>query len=354
MANIYDVARQAGVSIATVSRVLNGTANVNVEAAERVRLAAQRLEYRANSAARALRVSRTNIIGLLITDIQNPFFTALVRGVEDVTQREGYSLILCNSDENPRKERRYIEVLCAEQVAGAIWAPTRERQRAGQLFRAHNIPVVAVDRRIRDRLIDAVLVDNARGAREAVAHLIANGYRRIGVVTGPQNTTTGRERLEGYRQALTEAGIHPDPTLEQVGAFKNETGLRLTAKLLDVMPRIDALFVTNNVMALGALEALDARRLRFPDDVAVVVFDEMPWAAIGAVSLTTVRQPVYELGSTAALRLFQRLRHANLVARQEVVLPPTLCVRGSSAAAHLGLRGDAVGPAPHVVQQSSA
>jgi LacI family transcriptional regulator len=331
MSNIHDVAKEAGVSIATVSRVLNGTAQVNAEAADRVRLAAQRLEYRPNSAARALRVSRTKIIGLLITDIQNPFFTALVRGVEDVTQREGYSLILCNSDEDPQKERHYVEVLCAEQVAGVIMVPTRERQRSGHLFREHNIPVVAVDRRVDDRHMDAILVDNVRGAREAVAHLIANGYRRIGVVTGPQNTTTGRERLEGYRQALAAAGIPPDSHLEKVGSFKNETGMKLTGRLLDLVPVIDALFVTNNVMALGALEALHSRGRRIPDDVAVVVFDEMPWASIGAVSLTTVRQPVYDLGSTAAARLFQRLNHPSAMDRQEIILPPTLCIRGSSA-----------------------
>jgi LacI family transcriptional regulator len=330
MANIKDVAQRAGVSIATVSRALNGSAPVSTEVAERVRAAAQSLEYRPNSAARALRVNRAKTIGLLISDIQNPFFTALVRGVEDVTQREGYSLILCNSDENPRKERQYVEVLCAEQVAGAIVVPTRERQRIGRLFRDHQIPVVAVDRRMEDRHIDAVLVDNVGGAREAVAHLVANGFRRVGVVTGPQNTTTGRERLEGYRQALHAGGVPRDPDLERIGPFKAESGLRLTTQLLDLSPRIDALFVTNNVMALGALEALHARHLRIPEDIAIVVFDELPWAAIGIVSLTTVRQPVYDLGSTAAVRLFQRLHHPDALARQEIILPATLCIRGSS------------------------
>jgi LacI family transcriptional regulator len=343
MANIHDVAREAGVSIATVSRVLNGTAQVGAEAAERVRSAAQKLGYRPNSAARALRVSRTKIIGLLITDIQNPFFTALVRGVEDVAQREGYSLILCNSDEDPQKERHYIEVLCAEQVAGAILVPTRERQRAGHLFRDHHIPVVAVDRRIDDRFIDAVLVDNVRGARNAVTHLIANGFKRIGVVTGPQNTTTGRERLEGYREALEAAGLVADSNLERIGFFKNETGKRLTGKLLDLTPPIDSLFVTNNVMALGALEALHTRGLRIPGDVAVVVFDEMPWASIGVVSLTTVRQPVYDLGSTAAIRLFERLHESYEVPRQEIILQSTLCIRGSSKSVQRGLPEEQTG-----------
>jgi LacI family transcriptional regulator len=224
LANIQDVAKRAGVSIATVSRVLNGRNHVNEDVIVRVRTAAQELQYQPSRAARALRANQTTIIGLLITDIQNPFFTSLVRGVEDVAQSNGYSLILCNSDEDPQKERRYIEVLCAERVAGAIIAPTREHQRALKLFREHNIPIVTVDRRVKDDETDAVLVDNIRGAREATAHLLTNGYRRIGIISGPVTTTTGRERLEGYRQALHEAGIEHDPLLERIGSFKEESG----------------------------------------------------------------------------------------------------------------------------------
>lgn len=330
MANIQDVAKRAGVSIATVSRVLNGTVTVNPQAAERVRAAAQALQYRPNHAARALRASRAMIIGLLISDIQNPFFTALIRSVEDVAQREGYSVILCNSDENPRKERQYVEVLCAEQVAGAIVVPTNERSRAMQLFRERHIPVVAVDRRIADRHVDVVLVDNSAGARAGVAHLIANGYRRIGLITGPPNTTTGRERREGYRQALDAAGLAHDPDLERHGAFKEQSGRVLTTQLLDLTPPIDALFSANNLLTLGALEALHARALRVPDDIAVVGFDEMPWAALSTVSLTTITQPVYDLGSTAAMRLFQRLYQRDVFTRQEIILAPTLRIRGSS------------------------
>jgi len=330
MANIQDVAKHAGVSIATVSRVLNGSTTVNQAAAERVRAAIHVLRYRPSRAAQSLRAHRSAILGLLISDIQNPFFTTLVRGVEDVAQRNGYSLILCNSDEDPRKEQQYIEVLCAEQVAGAIVVPTRERQRTMRLFHERHIPVVAVDRRIEDQHVDAVLVDNRRGARDAVSHLIANGYRRIGLVTGPPTTTTGRERLDGYCQALRAAGIPHDPALEKYGPFKEESGRLLTAELLELEEPVDALFVANNLLTLGALEALHARRLRVPDDIALVGFDEIPWAALNSISLTTVTQPVYDLGSTAATRLFQRLHNPNDFTRQEIVLTPMLRVRGSS------------------------
>ena len=332
MATIQEVARHAGVSIATVSRVLNGRVNVREEVRARVRAAIEALNYQPSRAARMMRANHSKIIGLLITDIQNPFFTALIRGVEDVAHRNGYSLILCNSDENPQKEQQSIEVLCAERVAGVLAVPTRERASIVQPFHDHRIPVVVVDRRIKDDRTDVILVDNKRGVFDAIVHLYSNGYRRIGIVGGPGMITTGRERLEGYRQALKVVGLPYDAALERYGTFKEPSGYQLTEDLLKLEPAIDALFVCNNVMTIGALEAINARKLRIPEDIAVVGFDEMLWAALSAISLTTVTQPVYELGSTAALRLFQRLHQPETCSRQEIMLAPTLCVRGSSRA----------------------
>jgi DNA-binding LacI/PurR family transcriptional regulator len=335
---IHDVARRAGVSIATVSRVLNGTARVKDDRIQRVHAAVEALKYQPNRSARTLRVRRSNVIGLLVSNIDNPFFTALVHGVETVAQRAGFSVILANTGEVFERERQCVEVLCAEQVAGAIVVPTRDNHRTMRLFKEHGIPVVTVDRRIDDRTIDSIVVDNVRGAHDAVTHLIGNGYRRIGMITGPQSTTTGRERFEGYRQALLDAGISPDPALERYGTFKQESGREMAEELLSLQPPPDALFVANNLMTLGALEAIYARNLRIPADLAIVGFDEMPWAALASISLTTVSQPVYELGSTAALRLFQRLHDPGPFTRQNIVLMPTLCVRGSSRP-----RGSAMG-----------
>jgi LacI family transcriptional regulator len=329
-ATINDVAHHAGVSIATVSRVLNGVATVDAALADRVRAACLDLQYRPNRAARALAGQRPATMGLLVGDLQNPFFMEIVRGVEDVAQRNGYLLVLGNSSEDPGKERQYIEVLCAEPVAGAIVAATRERQPALQLFRERDIPVVAVDRRVRDCSIDAVLIDNVGAAAEAVMHLITNGYRRIGLITGPETTTTGRERLLGYRQALQAAGIAPDPGLERQGQFTEDSGRRLADELLDLDHPVEALFTANNRLTKGALEALHARSLRVPDDVAVVGFDEVPWAVPGSLALTTVTQPAYELGSTAALRLIQRLQHRGPLVCQEIILAHQLCIRDSS------------------------
>ena len=332
MANIQDVAKHAGVSIATVSRVLNGSARVGNDIRKRVEEAIEALSYEPNPAARSLRRHRSRIIGLLISDIQNPFFMGLIRGVEDQALRHEYSLILCNSNESPKREQQYLDVLYTERVAGVIVVPTREYldEAVHKRFLERGTPIVAVDRRLKARNVDAVLVDNVRGAREAVAHLLANGYHRVGTITGPQSVTTGRERLEGYRQALHDAGIPLDPALERYGSFTAESGRELAEELLDLKPPIDALFLGNNLMTIGALGAIRDRDLQMPSDVALVGYDDIQWAGLGPMSLTTVTQPVYELGSTAALRLFQRLQNPTLESRQEIILAPELRVRESS------------------------
>jgi LacI family transcriptional regulator, galactose operon repressor len=327
---VKDVARQAGVSTATVSRVLTGTGTVDDVLAERVRAACVALQYRPNSAARALVRGTSAIIGLLVTEFRNPFFMDIVHGVEDVTQEHGYLLVLCNSKEDQDREGQYIELLCAEQVAGAIVVPTTDRKPILTPLVESGIPVVCVDRRVRDRAIDSVLIDNVGAAREAVAHLIGNGYRRIGIVTGPDRTTTARERLEGYHSALREAGIAPDPELERRGPFTQDRGRQLTSELLDLTPAVEALLIGNNRLMQGALHAIYAHGLRIPDDIAVVGFDDVPWIAPGSVSLTTVTQPAYELGCTAALRLIQRLKHPTHLARQETVLTYRLQIGDSS------------------------
>lgn len=327
---VTDVARYAGVSTATVSRVLTGANTVDGVLADRVRAACVALQYRPNSAARALARGKSLIIGLLVTEFRNPFFMDIVHGVEDVTQEHGYLLVLCNSKEDQEREGQYIELMCAEQVAGAIVVPTTDRKPILTPLVESGIPVVCVDRRVHDRSIDTVLIDNTSAARAAVAHLIGNGYRRIGLVTGPDRTTTARERLEGYRGALLDAGIALDPALERRGPFTEELGRQLTDELLDLDPAVEALLIGNNRLVQGALAAIHARGMRIPEDIAVVGFDEVPWITPGSVSLTTVMQPAYELGSTAALRLIQRLKHPDRLARQETVLSYRLHIGDSS------------------------
>lgn len=328
---VQDVAERAGVSTATVSRVLNGVDTVDAALVDRVRAACDALQYRPNRAARSLAGGRSAIIGMIVTDSQNPFFMGLARGAEDITQQNGYLLVLCNSKEDRNRERQYIDALAAESVAGVIVVPTSEQKQTLQVLVDSGIPVVSVDRRVRDGSIDVVLGDNVAAARDAVAHLIGNGYRRIGIITGPERITTGRERLEGYRRALQDAGIAPSSELERCGPFTEESGRCLAGELLDLRPPIEALLTGNNRLTKGALEAIHAHDLGVPEDVAVVGFDEMPWMGPGAISLTTVIQPAYEMGSTAALRLIQRLRSGRLT-RQETVLAHHLQIGDSSRA----------------------
>lgn len=330
MATIADVAARARVSAATVSRVLNGAASVDPAMAERVRAASDELRYRPSHVARMLAGVRSRIIGVLVPDIQNPFFMEIVRGVETVARNHNYLVVLCSFMEDPRLERQYMGVLAVEPIAGVLLVPTRERHPALRAFHDRGIPVVAVDQRVQDDAIDTVMIDNAGAAREATAHLIATGHRRIALITGPENTTTGRERRAGYRQALHEAGIPHDPEIDRSGKYAEETGQRLTHELLDLARPIDAIVTGNNRVTMGALRAFHARGRRIPEDVALVGFDELPWVVPGSVSLTTIIQPAFELGSAGTLRLVQRLQAKQVLARQETVLAHSLRIGDSS------------------------
>src|SRR5579884_1864929 len=328
---MHKVAEVAGVSMTTVSRVLNGSGPVNAQVAERVRAVIASLKYQPNRAARTLASSRSVFIGLLIADIQNPFFIELMRGIEEEVRQNKYLLVMCSNPPDPRTEeqRQYIEILAAAPVAGAIILPIQERMKELHLLKARNIPIVAVDQPMRDPSIDSVRIDNVTAAKEAVTHLIANGYRRIAVISGPTSISTANERVVGYRQALQEAGIEHDPALEQRGPFVEETSQKAVQAFLDLDPPVEAIFATNNRLTVGAVRTLYLRHKRVPDDIALVGFDLIHWAVPEAFSITTVSQPAYELGRTAANRLIQRLRQPD-APRQEIILPHQLLIGDSS------------------------
>ena len=323
-----DVARLAGVSIATVSRVMSGTATVSRKLRERVQAAIEELDYRPSRVARSLRTRRARILGVIVSDIRNPFFTAVVRGIEDVAHVNAYSLLLCNSDENAVKEQLYIQVLLAERVAGVIISPTDEDSTTCGTLVDSRIPVVAVDRRLRRVDADTVIVDNIKGASQAVSHLVRMGHRRIASIGGPARISTGRERLEGYRNALADHEIAVDESLIKIGDFKQDSGYQLAHELLSLENAPGAIFVANNLMTLGALSAIHGRGLNIPRDVAIVGFDDMPWATSLPPPLTAVAQPTYELGSTAANLLLQRIADRERVL-VEMMLEPDLVVRAS-------------------------
>ncbi len=327
----HDVAKQAGVSVATVSRVLNDAPHVSPAVRRQVLRAIRKLNYQPNRTAQRLRAKQSKVLGLIISDIQNPFFTAVVRGIEDVAHQAGYSLVLCNSDEDPDKEKLYINVMRAEAVAGVILASASEAKPHASDLLAQNIPVVAIDRQIKSRRIDSVLAANEQGACDAVTHLINLGHTCIGYVGLPLTRTPGIERLKGYERALREHKLPVVRARIRIANAKQLGGHDSALDLLVQQPCITALFVANNLMTLGALNAIRERGLEIPRDISVVGFDDVPWATLLQPPLTTIAQPTYELGQKAAARLLERLKNPE----QPVVhthLGTTLIVRGSTSA----------------------
>lgn len=326
---IQDVARAAGVSPATVSRVFNG-GNVTPARAQSVQEAAAALGFAPNRVARSLRKQRSSVIALIIPDIENPFFTSLARGVEDAAQRTSLSVVLCNSDEDTEKERRYLEVALGEQMAGVIVAAASRDETDLAPLAARGVPVVAVDRRPRDAEVDAVRVDDHHGGEVATRHLLQAGYRRIACVTGPEGASTSEERLAGYRAALTAArgaGAVDDSYVRHAD-FRVEGGRAAMRELLSLPEPPDAVFVANNLMTIGVLDALrDAGRT--PPGVGVLSFGDVPWASLVRPSLSAVELPSYELGRAAAELLLQRM-DGSASPLQTVVLRTRLQVREST------------------------
>ncbi len=328
-AKIEDVARQAGVSTATVSRVLSGKSNVSDELRERVLETIRELNYRPSRVARSLRVQRSSIIGLIISDIQNPFFTSVVRAVEDVAQQRQYSVFLCNSDEDFDKELTYIELMLAEHVAGIIVSPTASSNEIYQRLVEMRVPIVALDRRVEDVSIDMVVGDNVAAAHTVVNHLIENGFQRIGAVLGTPDASTGAERQQGYVDALREHGLPVLPELVRSGPPRSPNGYALTMELLQQAEPPDAIFTGNNLLTVGALRAIHELGLRIPEDIGLAAFDEMDWMFLVKPALTVVMQPTYEMGRLAAEMLLERIADPDRPPLQ-VVLQPTIKVRESS------------------------
>lgn len=320
---IREVAERAGVSPATVSRVLNGRATVAEAKREEVLAAVNELGYRPNRTASNLRRQRAQMIGVVISDIENPHFTQMVRAVEDAAYRRGYRVLLCNTDEDPAKQRDYLGVLAAERVAGAIISPTEADAPEISELIDQGTSVVAYDRAVRDRRADAVLSANVDGARMGVQHLIACGHRNIGFISGPTRIETAAERLSGYDETMAAARLRP---LVAFGDFRFDGGVQATRELL--ARDATALLVANNLMAVGALRSIKEAGLRVADDVAVVSIDDPPWAELTDPPLTTLAQPVRHMADAAVELLLGRL-DGTRKRRKRQVFPFELHHRGS-------------------------
>ncbi len=331
MATIHDVAQRAGVSPITVSRVINHSGYASQETRERVEAAVAELGYVPNRLARSLRSKRTHTLALVITDITNPFFTTVARGVEDTASDAGYTVIFCNTDESESEEKKYLQVLLQQQVDGILLVPARSTLDSIDLIRKQGTPVVVLDRRLpRDVDVDTVRCENELGAYQLVRLLIELRHRRIAILSGPLGVSTAEDRLAGYRRAMREADLTDEAHMVVFGSFNQASGVEMMRQLLGLDPFPTAVFAANNLIGIGALHAIQQAGLSVPNDVALVTFDDLPPTLLTMPFFTVAAQPAYEMGRRATQLLLARLANAAAEPCQEIVLPTELIVRQSS------------------------
>ena len=330
MSTIKDVAKRAGVAPITASRVVNNSGYVSQEKRERVENAIAELGYVPNTLARSLRSRRTNTLALVLTDITNPFWTTVARGVEDAASAAGLNVIFCNTDESEEEQDRYLKVLLQKQVDGILLAPAHSSHEQVASILSRNIPVVIIDRRIDGVEVDTVYCDSEGGAYELVGHLISLGHKRIAMLNGPTDVATATDRLAGYKRALAEANIESEGSLMFCGGFDIDSGYNMAQKVLALSPRPTALFAANNFIAIGAIRAFRDAGLSIPENMAVVGFDDLPETLVIDPFLTSAAQPAYEMGRQATTLLLDRLSGKAPDEIQEIVLPVELIIRQSS------------------------
>ncbi|GAA4707981.1 LacI family DNA-binding transcriptional regulator [Brevibacillus fulvus] len=328
MATIHDVAKLAKVSIATVSRVMSGADPVNPKTQQRVLAAMEKLNYRPNGLARNLRNLRTNVIIALMPNIQNPFFSEVIRGIEDGAREAGFHLLIGNTDGDRGKAKEYMALLDESLADGLILTTAQTDQAFLDEFAAHR-PIVLACEYMEGSTIPTVSIDNISAARKVVKHLLALGHRRIAHIMGPNEVILSRARLAGYRQALQQHGLEVDEMLVQEGDFSLDSGYRVTRKLLSFKRPPTAIFAANDEMAIGAIRAIREHGLQIPDDISVAGFDDLTVSSFVSPSLTTIQQPRYEIGYRSVEMLIRLIRSEPL-AQTQVVLDDSLVIRESS------------------------
>lgn len=329
---IVEVAKRAGVSTATVSNVMRSTKFVSPRVKARVEAAIRDLDYHPNEIARSLRVKQTRMLGIVVPDITNPFFPEVIRGAEDAAYKRGYFLVTANTNERIARERRVIAALRSYRVDGILLATARDDD-TGYIKNAiaAGFPVVCIDRSVPDVRADAVILDNVRGSAECVRHLIELGHRKIAIITGNLETQTARERLQGYEQALRAANLAIDTKLILEGDFRGESGYRLGKQMLRAKAMATAVFVSNGVMTVGFLKALEESGKRCPEDISLATFDDLVVDRSFRPHLTVVVQPSFAMGDRAATILMDRIEGKRTGEPSAVRIAPTIVFRESTA-----------------------
>ncbi len=330
---MHDVARLANVSVATVSAVINGKAGVSVKRTNQVREAMETLDYHPDLVARSLKVGRTNVIGMVVPDVTNQFYTEAMRGVEDEARAHGYLLMLCNSNEDPDHERHLLGMLFSQRVDGVLLASSDSTAAFDRLIR-RRFPIVFIDRVPEGCFERAVTTDNVRAAYEATQHLISLGHQRIAIIAGKLPLSTGSDRVEGYRKAMQEAHLPIREEYFQRGDFSLESGNQCGLQLMRLPDPPTAIFSCNNKMTLGLMRSLADLAVPCPEKISVVSFDDFEWAANFSPRLTTIAQPTYEIGRQAMQMLLRIIRSAKdqpEIKENVLVLPAELRLRDSTA-----------------------
>ena len=329
MATIKDVAARAGISYTTVSHVVNGTRPVSEQVRRKVEAAIAELGYVPSGVARSLRARATGTLGLLVPNASNPYFAELARGIEDHAERNGYSVILCNSDDDIDKQLRYLRVLLERRIDGLIVATVASDAAFAQALANLQVPLVLVDRSLEGVSADQLRVDHEQGAYLATRHLLELGHRRIVCIGGPASTQVAQLRAAGYQRALDEAGVAAQAVVDC--PFTSPAGHAAAQVLLAAEPRSTAIFAGNDMIALGVLRAAAERGLQVPRQLSVVGFDDIEVSRYLHPALTTVGQCIGALGEQVAARLLERIRTPDLAVTQRLI-EPILLLRESSAA----------------------
>ncbi|HBY97148.1 MAG TPA: LacI family transcriptional regulator [Chloroflexi bacterium] len=332
--NSKEIAAHAGVSQATVSRVLNNKPNVREKTRKRVLRAIEELGYYPNAEARSLVTRRTTKLGLVVSDILNPFYPEFIETVEALARRQGFNVLLCNTQRDPQNDEVYARLLIEQRVAGTIFSSITPLSNAPSQLSQAGIPFVFVNRYLKDTSANIVITDNFQGAYKMTEYLLQLGHVRIAFIRGLSNVTTSQDREAGYRRCLQDHGLEAEIVVEQ-GDYTREGAYEATTRLLQRFPAApSAIFCANDYMAFGALDAIYQHNLRVPEDISVVGFDNIALSALQAIGLTTIEQPIGKMACKAMEILLSRIEAGNSSDFQTVVYKPKLIVRRTSGPPH--------------------
>jgi LacI family transcriptional regulator/LacI family repressor for deo operon, udp, cdd, tsx, nupC, and nupG len=327
---IKTIAKIAGVSIATVSRVINGSSKVRPNTSKRIMKIVEEMNYQRDNVARRMKVktSEAFIFGLVITDISNPFFANIARGVEEFAYANKHVMFMCNTNESPEKEKYFLNAMVSEKVSGVIIVPTAGDNLLFSMLISRGLPMVMIDRIKKNLNIDSVSINNELGSFIGVERLLKNGHKRIGIINGIKGLSNSEERFLGYKKAMEKANVPFAADLITYGNFNEVDGRKAMKTFLGLKNPPTAVFSTNNLMTLGAIKEIHQQKLLIPDDIALIGFDDSVWSEALTPPLTTIQQPGYELGLRAAELLYNRLKNRD-AKKVNIILNPELIIRES-------------------------